>query len=57
MIKPRFTWQQEEDFLKASLTFSLEDATEWIRKNLPPEEVFEQKDLERWAEENGFIKE
>lgn len=53
----KFTWQQEEDFLKASMNFSMNDAVDWIKRNLEPEDVFDKNDLEGWAESNGYIKE
>ena len=38
-------------------TSSLDNAIEWIGENLQPEDVFSEKELERWAESNGFVKE
>ena len=35
----------------------LENAIEWIRDNMKPDQVFDDKDLEGWAEDNGFVKE
>lgn len=35
----------------------LEDALEWIRDNMKPDQVFNDKDLQGWAEENGYLKE
>ena len=34
----------------------LDDAIDWIKMNLTPEEVFNENDLEDWAYENGFTK-
>lgn len=34
----------------------LDDAIDWIKMNLNPEEVFNDNDLEDWAYENGFTK-
>lgn len=31
----------------------LTDTIDWIQKKLKPEDVFTQKQLEEWAEENG----
>lgn len=31
-------------------------AIDWIRENLDPEDVFDEKKLSAWAEENGYIK-
>jgi hypothetical protein len=56
-LMAKFTWQQEEDFLKASMNFSMNDAVDWIKRNLEPEDVFDKNDLEGWAESNGYIKE
>jgi len=35
----------------------LDYAIEWIGKNLDPEDVFDTKDLEMWAESSGYKKE
>ena len=34
----------------------LQDAIEWIKKNLDPEDVFSTTDLEKWAESEGYSK-
>lgn len=36
---------------------ALDQAIEWIKYNLTPEDVFSTKDLEAWAESNGYKKE
>lgn len=47
-----------DSFLSASLsTAALDGAIEWISNNLSPDDVFTTKDLESWAENNGYIKE
>jgi hypothetical protein len=33
----------------------LDDVLEWIKENLEPEDVFEQKKLEEWAMGNGWV--
>jgi hypothetical protein len=33
----------------------LGDAVNWVAKNMNPEDVFSEKDLSTWAEENGYI--
>lgn len=35
----------------------LDTAADWIRDNLKPDQVFDDKQLEQWAEANGFVKE
>jgi hypothetical protein len=35
----------------------LENAIDWIAKNMDPEDVFPDSKLEFWAIHNGFIKE
>lgn len=35
----------------------LNAATEWVSKNLNPDDVFSEKDLQAWAEANGYVKE
>ena len=32
----------------------LDDAIEWISRNLSPDEVFEKGKLAEWAEDNGY---
>ena len=36
---------------------ALDDAIVWISSSLDPEDVFSVSDLEKWAENNGFIEE
>lgn len=38
-------------------TSALEVAIDYIGKNFNPDEVFSTKDLESWAEDNGYTKE
>jgi hypothetical protein len=38
-------------------TWPLDDAIEWIKKNLNPEDVFSKSDLDVWAAENDYTKE
>jgi len=32
----------------------LDDAVDWIKSSLEPEDVFDESDLEDWAIDNGF---
>lgn len=34
----------------------LDDAIDWIRSKLTPDDIFEDKELEAWAETHGYIK-
>jgi hypothetical protein len=36
---------------------ALDIAISWIGSNLDPDDVFSTKDLENWAESNGYVKE
>lgn len=36
---------------------ALQTAIDWIKDNLKPDDVFSDKDLETWAENNGYTKE
>jgi hypothetical protein len=36
---------------------SLRAAIEWMADNLIPEEIFDDKKLQEWAESNGYVKE
>lgn len=57
--------QQDKSFageLNSSVSVILSDsaldiAIDWIGMNLNPDEVFSEKDLKEWAENNGYIKE
>ena len=42
---------------ESNASFILEDAINWIRSNLRPEDVFDFYELTDWAYENGFFKE
>lgn len=33
----------------------LDDAIDWIKSNLNPDDVFDQRELEIWAEDNGMV--
>ena len=35
----------------------LDTAVEWMKYNLNPGDVFDDDDLEKWAEDNGYVKE
>ena len=49
------TVRQNSEFVSAVISsFLLEDAIEWIKSNLNPEDVFDEKSLATWAEENGY---
>jgi DNA primase large subunit len=52
------TGKQDRDFMNEIMaTDLLERSIEWIQKNLSPEDVFKESDLEMWASTNGFVKE
>jgi hypothetical protein len=50
--------KENEKFTESlfSGTSLLEDAIDWIRDNMKPDQVFEAKDLQGWAEDNGYVK-
>ena len=51
------TRKQDQDFQEAFAKDDMLDiAIEWISANLSPDEVFNTKQLETWATENGFVK-
>jgi len=37
-------------------TTSLDSAIEWMQSQLDPDDVFTEKQLENWAESNGYTK-
>ena len=56
---------QETDFAKVMKdnvdevkmsTTSLDSAIEWMQSQLDPDDVFTEKQLENWAESNGYTK-
>jgi len=52
------SWQQNKDFQGTILPqYPLDEAIEWIQKNMEPEEVFSEKQLTQWAEDMGYEKE
>ena len=46
----------EETTVKMNLS-TLDAAISWMQSNLDPDDVFSTKDLETWAENNGYVKE
>ena len=51
------TARQDSEFVSAVISPSLlEDAIDWIKSNLNPEDVFDEKSLDTWAEESGYEK-
>jgi hypothetical protein len=52
----KITRQQTEKFNETVFRNILEEAIEWIRDNMEPEDVFEEEVLEAWAEANDFVK-
>lgn len=48
---------QDKEFRDALVsTRMLEEAIDWIRSNLEPDDVFTQNSLEAWAENNGYVR-
>jgi hypothetical protein len=52
----RFGFKVEDDFTTSVFGNILGDVTEWVADNLDPEDVFTEKQLEEWAEDNGFTR-
>lgn len=49
------TNSENESFAKTILSqYPLDEAIEWIKKNLSPEDVFNEKELAEWAKNNGY---
>jgi hypothetical protein len=36
---------------------ALDNAIDWISRNLNPDDIFGDKELSAWAKQNGFVKE
>ena len=57
------TSKQDKSFSEDLISYVLVEksalgaAIEWIGSNLNPDQVFSDKDLEAWAESNGYTKE
>lgn len=53
----RFGNRLEDRFIREAITPDLlENIVDWITDNLSPEDMFSEKQLEEWAEENGFTR-
>jgi hypothetical protein len=55
--KKREAFVEDEILEPMREMISLTNVLVWIKDNLSPEDVFDDVDLETWAEENGFVKE
>lgn len=52
------TRKQDELFIKELIPDTLlELAIDWLQKNMEPEDVFTEAQLENWAKSNGFVDE
>ena len=52
------TYKQETEFLSNVISSRLlEDSIRWIKENLNPDDVFDEKQLSSWALDNDFTKE
>lgn len=50
-------WNERIEFAKEVFSKdALDDAIEWIKANLSPEDVFDRATLVEWAEDNDFVK-
>lgn len=53
----KFTKYVNEVFIKSVIGDDLLDkVVEYIKDNLHPEDVFDEDELNSWAEDNGFVK-
>lgn len=51
------TISQDQGFLNDVIgTSILESAIDWIQRNLNPQDVFSERYLQEWAEDNDYIK-
>lgn len=52
------TDRQDKEFVSSIISRTLlEDAIEWIKNNMTPEDVFNSSELSDWALSNGFVRE
>jgi len=50
--------KQNQEFASVILpNYPLDEAVEWIRSNMEPDDVFTEDKLEAWAERNGYKRE
>jgi hypothetical protein len=50
------TVKQDDRFMRELIPNLLEPAIEWIVQEFEPEDIYDEKALERWAYDNGFKK-
>lgn len=53
-------YMTDDDMIKVDIVVSksaLDTAIWWIARELNPDDVFSDKDLQAWAEKNGYVKE
>lgn len=49
------SYEERLNFISDVISYDLlDDAIEWIKGNLHPEEVFDDHELKQWAEDNNF---
>ena len=48
-------WNEKEQFAKDVFYTTLDDAIEWIKENLDPNDVFNDRELIEWALDHGFV--
>lgn len=49
-----------KEFTEAVITipnYPLDEAIDWIKAHMSPDDVFDQRQLEEWAERNGYVEE
>ena len=51
------TTRENEEFISSAAGAVLDEAVEWVSKNMMPEHVFLQVELEEWAKDTGYLKE
>lgn len=51
------TPDENTSFIANNIGNILDEAVEWVSKNMDPDDVFTQAQLEEWAKHNGFIEE
>jgi hypothetical protein len=50
------SFNQDRDFRDALIPNNLlEEAIAWIAKNMSPDYVFDEKTLDAWASDNGYV--
>ena len=50
------SYKENKQFLSSVINENLlDEAINWIKSNMNPDDVFDEDQLEEWAKDNGFV--